>query len=190
MSLRYIVTDNMLRSKKIVLLYRDPRDVLVSLFFHMRKRSEHATEKHISEFIFNKGHGIYQIVRVMNQWRERLKRHPQIFWISYEELKSDTVGRLRSLLEFLNFSIFDEALVREAVTFAEFEKMKKMEATGAFGTKILKPGNPLDPDSFKVRKGKVGDYVNHFSDEDLILLDTAVSDLDPFFGYQTGKDFR
>jgi len=187
---KYIVTDRMLESKKIVLLYRDPRDVLVSLFFHMRSRSAHSTEKRISAFIFNKSHGIRQIVKVMNHWRERLRGHPQTFWISYEDLKSDTAGRLSSLLKFLDFSIFDEAIVRQAVSFAEFEKMKKMEAKGAFGTKILKPGDPQDPDSFKVRKGKVGDYVNHFSHEDLIQIDAAVSDLDPFFGYQAVEDFR
>ena len=182
---KYIITDNMLKSKKVVLLYRDPRDVLVSLFFHMRKRSEHRAEKQIADFIFNKRHGIQQIVKVMNQWRERLKGHPDIFWIAYEELKVDTLGRLTELLKFLDFSVLDEEIARQAVTFSEFESMKKMEAKGAFVTRILKPGDPLDPDSFKVRKGKVGDYVNHFSSEDLILLDRAVADLDPFFGYQS-----
>lgn len=182
---KYIVPDSMLKSKKIVLLYRDPRDVLVSLFFHMRKRSELTAEKQIADFIFNKHHGIQQIVKVMNQWRERLKEHPDIFWIAYEELKSDTLGRLTALLKFLNFGVLDEGIARQAVAFAEFESMKKMEAKGTFGTKILKPGDPLDPDSFKVRKGKVGDYVNHFSGEDLILLNRAVADLDPFFGYQS-----
>jgi len=182
---KYIVTDTMLKSKKIVLLYRDPRDVLVSLFFHMRKRSEHKAEKQMSDLLFDKHHGIQQIVKVMNKWRERLKDHPNIFWIAYEELKTDTLGRLTALLEFLDFGVFDQEIARQAVAFAEFESMKKMEAKGTFGTKILKPGDPLDPDSFKVRKGKVGDYVNHFSNGDLILLDRAVADLDPFFAYDS-----
>ena len=36
--------------------------------------------------------------------------------------------------------------------------MKKLEAAGAFDSKILKPGNVTDPESFKVRRGKVGGY--------------------------------
>jgi hypothetical protein len=63
--------------------------------------------------------------------------------------------------------------------------MKKMEADGAFDVKIIRPGIPSDPESFKVRKGKVGGYVNHFTPEELLRLDQALVKLHPFFNYAT-----
>ena len=183
---KYIIPDRDIASRKIVLLYRDPRDVLVSLYFHMRKRSQTRTKLDIAEFIHDKRHGIFSIVRVMNQWHNRFAKLPNAFWISYEALKYDAQHQLHTLIKFLTSNNADSKLVREAVSFAEFDSMKKMEAKGAFGTSILKPGDISDPDSFKVRRGVVGGYVEHFSENDLLLLDQAVAKLDPFFGYHIG----
>ena len=180
---KFIVPDKFLRSKKVVVLYRDPRDVLVSLFFHKSKRSEIKTQKNISDFISDKRHGIDLIINVMNQWRERLENSSNCFWLSYEDLKRDTFTSFKEVLNFLNFTVINEDFIQQAITFSEFKNMKKMEAEGSFGSKIMRPGDQSDPDSFKVRKGIVGGYMNHFSDEDLHRLDQAVSGLHPFFGY-------
>lgn len=180
---KYIIPKKMLWSKKVVILYRDPRDVLVSLYFHKRKRSEKPTEKALIDFISDRRHGIQLIIRVMNQWRHRLEHHPACYWVSYEALKHDTLETFLGVLEFLIPYNIRESLVQQAVAFAEFENMKKMEAEGTFGSKILKPGTTSDPDSFKVRKGVVGGYVNHFSDRDLQHLDREVAKLHPFFNY-------
>jgi hypothetical protein len=180
---KYIIPKKMLWSKKVVVLYRDPRDVLVSLYYHKRKRSERRTEKTIKDFMSDRRHGIPLIVHVMNQWRHRLEHHPACYWVSYEALKHDTLEAFLGVLGFLIPNNIKEPLARQAVAFAEFENMKKMEADGAFGSKIIRPGIPSDPDSFKVRKGKVGGYVNHFSNEDLQRLDGEIAKLNPFFNY-------
>ena len=44
--------------------------------------------------------------------------------------------------------------------------MQKLEAAGAFDSKILRPGDVRDPESFKVRRGKVGGYREYLSAED------------------------
>jgi hypothetical protein len=75
-------------------------------------------------------------------------------------------------------------LVREAVAFADFENMKKMEANNEFGTTILRARNVSDPDSFKVREGKVGGFAKHFEQADIDYLNRALSELDPFYGYR------
>ena len=71
----------------------------------------------------------------------------------------------------------------KAIEFTEFENMKKMEAEDRFKTNILRPGDPSDPDSFKVRRGKIGGYVHYFREGELPLLERSIADLDPFFGY-------
>ena len=54
----------------------------------------------------------------------------------------------------------------EALRFSSFENMKQLEATGGIQNKILAPGDPNDPESYKVRHGKVGAFADYLSPED------------------------
>ena len=47
----------------------------------------------------------------------------------------------------------------------------------------MKPGDKDNPQSFKVRKAKVGGYRDYFTDEQCAQLDVMVAELDPIFGY-------
>ena len=181
---KYIVPDKILQSKKVLVLYRDPRDVLVSLFFQKSKRSKTKTSKDMVDFISDKHHGIHLIVRVMNQWRKRLEMHPDVFWVSYENLRQNSLDTYMDVVQFLNFSVIHKDLAQQAIEFAQFENMKRMETKGVLDNRIMRPGDPADQDSFKVRKGIVGGYVKYFSVKDLVSLDKEVSKLDPFFDYQ------
>src|SRR6266568_1678270 len=71
--------------------------------------------------------------------------------------------------------------------FTQFENMKKMEAAGAFDSKILRPGDVRDPESFKVRRGKVGGYREYLSVEDQDYASAALTKLDPRLGYALGE---
>jgi hypothetical protein len=180
---KYIVPTSVLRTKKVILLYRDPRDVLVSLYFHLTRRADKNRQLRIVDLMKDRKFGIHRIVQVLNCWRKRLENHPECFWLSYENMKNDTVGMLQGVIEFIGFEKNREELIREAVAFSEFENMQKMEAKGVFKSKILQPGDPSDPDSFKVRKGKVGGYVKHFSREEICFLNKAIVELDSFYPY-------
>jgi len=51
----------------------------------------------------------------------------------------------------------------------------------------VRPGDGGNPDSFKVRRGKVGGYRDYFTPEQIRVIDAMVEDrLDPVFGYTTG----
>ena len=182
---KYMIPDKFLMTKKVVLLYRDPRDILVSLYYHKTKRSDKRAHMNIVDLITDKRSGINRIVKVLNNWRQRLENHPDCFWISYEDLRRDTFKKFMEILRFVGPNRVSEDLARQAVKFTEFKNMKKMEANGEFKSKILQPGDPSDPDSFKVREGKVGGYVRHFSKDELCYLDRAVALLDAFYGYDT-----
>ncbi len=137
----------------------------------------------IGEFIRHPRFGIKNIVFVLNRWHERLQGHPATMLLRYEDLRSDTPGELERLLHFCGFEDVDTALVQEAVDFAAFENMKKMEAKGAFSEQAMKPADSNDPASFKVREGKVGGYAKHFTEDELRYLDEAVGELDGYLGY-------
>jgi len=184
---KYLIADDMLLTKKVVLLYRDPRDVLVSLYFHKSRRSDRKMHMELSEFMGNSQDGIHRIVEVLNIWRQRLLSHPCCHFISYEALQRDTYGILAELIRFIGLEPLNEEKARQAVKFAAFSNMQQMEAKGEFGSQILKPSDPDDPDSYKVREGKVGGYRKHFTQGQLDYLDRAVARLDPFFGYSAGR---
>jgi hypothetical protein len=187
---KYLLTDDVLLKKKVILLYRDPRDVLVSLYFHKTRRSERKIRIDLDDFIGNPKDGIHRIVAVLNIWRQRLHSHPCCHWISYEALQNNTYSGLAESIRFIGLEPFSEEMARQAVGFAAFGNMKQMEARGEFDSQILKPSNPDDPNSFKVREGKVGGYRKHFSPEQLRCLDQAVARLDPFFGYSASQSIK
>ena len=66
----------------------------------------------------------------------------------------------------LGVSAPDANIFREALEFSRFENMQKLEAAGAFDSNILHPGDVRDPESFKVRRGKVGGYREYLSADD------------------------
>ncbi len=180
---KYVIPDKFLMTKKVVLLYRDPRDILVSLYFHMAKRSKKRVHIKLADLLWNQNIGIRRIIQVLNEWRQRLENHPSCFWISYEDLKFDPFKNFVNILRFIFLNRVSEDLAKQAVEFADFKNMKKMEAKGEFKSKILQPGDPSDPDSYKVREGKVGGYVHHFSKEELCYLDRAITGLSTFYDY-------
>jgi hypothetical protein len=190
---RYIVPDNVLSTKKVILLYRDPRDVVVSLYFQLVKRSRKKdvrSRKNMTQLdlVVGDSNRMARIVKVMNDWRKRLENHSDCLWVSYEDLMVDPHREFVEILRHIGFDTINEDLAAEAIEFSKFENMKKMEAEDQFNTNILRPGDPSDPDSYKVRKGEVGGYMNYFSEDELPFLDKSIEDLDPFYGYNKTSD--
>ncbi len=187
---KHLIPDKVAFEKKLIILSRDPRDMVVSRYFHVTKNE--VDPRHlgtISKFIRDERCGIRPIVTILNNWRMRFAAHPRCLWINYEALRTDTVSEFRRILEFIEGSgRADEAALLEAVRFSDFENMKRMEKKGEIKSEVLKHRNPGDPDSFKVRSGVVKGYLKHFGPEDLSYLDDAVSELDPFYGYGKGLE--
>jgi alcohol sulfotransferase len=60
--------------------------------------------------------------------------------------------------------------------------MKKLEEENLFGNKRLVPGDKGTPNSYKVRRGKVGGYRDYFNERELTTIDELVrSGLSPYY---------
>jgi hypothetical protein len=68
--------------------------------------------------------------------------------------------------------------------------MQKMEAAGTFDSKILQPRDMHDPESFNVRRGKIGGYVDYLRASDIEYANEAMSALDQRFGYNLREERR
>ena len=151
-----------IRYPRVIYLVRDGRDVAVS-YWH-RKRVRGFVYDGFSDFLkrFLDGAlgscGSWQ-GHVLN-WLEGSSRIPFLL-VRYEDLKADTLGELGRIVEFLEIP-HDQTVLLHAVEASSFSRMRQMEASG-------KPNMPTSQNGFEIRKGKVGDWRNYFSqpDEDL-----------------------
>jgi len=125
------------------------------------------------------------IIDAMNDWINEFSGRDNFTLVRYEALRASPSEHFRDLLAVLGESTPDTAMFQEALEFSRFENMQKLEAAGAFDSNILHPGDVRDPESFKVRRGKVGGYREYLSLEDQKYAADALMKLDPRFGYNS-----
>jgi hypothetical protein len=186
------------RGKRVVLLVRDPRDVAVSQYFQWKYRMlprkkelnfypPHGAEVEIFDFVSNPDCGIPRIVDYFNGWARAMPMMGEdLLMIRYEDMRADPAAALQRAVTHTGTPGSPEH-IEAARDYAAYENMKKREATSegmrASGQRV-KPGDENNPDSFKVRRGKVGGYRDYFTPEELRAVDAMVEGrLDPVFGY-------
>ena len=127
--------------------------------------------------------GLCAIVNVMNDWLNEFSQRDNFVLVRYEALRASPAEHFRDLLAVLGESSPYANAFQEALEFSRFENMQKLEAARAFDSNILHPGDARDPESFKVRRGKVGGYREYLSAEDQQFAAEAMTKLDRRFGY-------
>jgi hypothetical protein len=161
--------------RKVVLLVREPRDILVSSYCHLSKRTRtDAFAGPISEFIRSDRYGIEKILTYYNIWNASLATLPATFLLRYEEMHADPRGRLRAILDFLGVEGIPDAGIERAVEYASFGNMKKLEEKRYFDSRKMKPGQAEDEESYKVRRGVVGGYGEYLGPDDIRYIEDVV----------------
>jgi Sulfotransferase domain len=185
---KYLIPAKELRRAKIILLARDPRDTFVSLYLQMTRRDpgtrEKFKQKTVSHLLRDERFGIHAIVGTMNDWMDEFSHRPDFTLIRYESLRASPAEQFCNLLATVGEKKLDTSIFQAALDFSEFDNMKKLEAAGAFDSKILRAGDVRDPESFKVRRGKIGGYEDYLSAEDRQYATDALTKLDHRFGYE------
>lgn len=186
---KYLVPASELRRAKIILLARDPRDAFVSHYVQLVRRSadtpNELKQKTLSELLRDDAFGIGAIVDTMNRWLKEFGRRKNFLLVTYEALRADPAKTFPTLLAALGETPPDRDAFAHALAFSEFENMKRLEAAGAFDSKILRPGDVTDPESFKVRRGKIGGYKEYLSEKDQRYVAEVLKQLHPDFGYSS-----
>jgi len=184
------------QNKKVIFLVRDPRDVIVSNYFEQSKRitifgtSGHQTQPttfdgNLSAFINQEIGGFDTILTYYNIWAANRNVPKGFHLVRYEDMKSDTHRVLRKILDFLELCNISDETIDEAVSFASFENMRRMEIGGEFKARMMKPADTTDNESYKTRRGEVGGYNNYLSHAEIrSLSDKIRNNLDEYFGYK------
>ena len=181
---------------KVVLLARDPRDVAVSQFFQwqyrmkpnkkiLNKYPDQGAAVSIFDFIMDRDAGLPKVIEFMNLWAKERERMQGFFLLRYEDLRAAPEATLGALLEFMG-TPGTAAEIREAVEFSSYENMKKMEQKKTFwlsGGRMV-PKDRDNPNTYKVRRAKVGGYRDYFDDDQVARIEELVdTNLSPCFGY-------
>jgi hypothetical protein len=187
--------------KKVVLLIRNPLDVAVSQFFQWKFRMrpgkkalnqypEHGSDIEIYDFLMDPDAGLTKIIDYLNLWASEAGKIKDLLIVRYEDMRSNTGEVLEKILSFLG-TPGEQDEIQEAVRFASVENMRSMETKRTFwlsGSRMVAK-DKSNPNSFKVRKAKVGGYRDYFDDSQIQTLNQLVADrLDSIFGYEFTPD--
>ncbi|MET0363575.1 MAG: sulfotransferase domain-containing protein [Sphingobium sp.] len=158
----------------VILLVRDPRDVMVSSYFHAT-RHKHRFSGDIGSFLADRQQGVAAFIQYLNGWADRTADRDMIV-LSYEVMSHDPVMEIGRLLRFLGLTVDHDALDK-AVAASRFDAMRKLEQQDGI------PGHDYDrtdEQSLRMRKGKVGGYSEHLkADDALYILDQCNNRLTP-----------
>lgn len=175
----------MFRNKKLVLLVRDPRATMVSLFHDHTKRNFWYKGNNHSKFIRDQNWGLTKVIGFLNSWAGEVKRRgcKDVLIIRYEDLYLNTAEELKKFLNFLGIKYTDE-VIAEAMQYGSVDNMRKMELSNALKDYRMRPANEKDQQSYRTRKCKLGSFKEELKEEDLDYIDEELSKrLDPMFNY-------
>jgi hypothetical protein len=187
--------------KKVILLVRRPQDVAVSQYFQWKYRMParkkglnqypaHGEDLSLYEFVMHPRVGLPGIVDFMNGWAGELPSLRDHLLLRYEDMHADPAANLRRMVVFLGMQP-DDQRVEEAVRFASVDNLRELERRRFFrGSGIrMRAKDRSNPDSYKVRRAKVGGYRDYLEDDQLARIDALVqSRLSPVFGYHDTDD--
>jgi hypothetical protein len=180
--------------QKVVFLVRDPRDVAVSFYYHVKHRAgpRELRRKKIPEaaraldpdsFVLDPHFGAARAIAYLNRWAAERAELTHTHLLHYENLVADTTSAFTALIDFIG-QPSDPSLVAEVVDFASFESLQRKEREGFFDSDRLGQTRAGDPETGKVRQGRVGGYRDRLRPETVRALDRLVRDtLDPVYGY-------
>jgi hypothetical protein len=175
------------RKKRVIFLIRDPRDVLVSHYWHLtlRKRQFHDS---LSDFVKHPWWGIDRVIAFMEGWYEHRHVPVDFLLVRYEDLQQDAAAQLRRVLTFVNLPDISDETVRTAVDYASFENMRRMSLNELADNPRFATPDRDAPESFKVRKGEVGGYTDYLSTADMEYIEERMRrGLPAVFGYTPSR---
>lgn len=155
-------------SSKVIYLERDPRDVMVSLYFQITGRfNDFFNYKgSMSEFIRDDYFGAKNLCRFREIWSNLTKEY-NFLKITYEDAHEDMQTVINNILNYSNMQRKKEYIVK-AIENANFPKMKKVEDNNLFDKPWLRKRQGCN----KVREGKVGGFREYLENEDIVYLNS------------------
>ena len=157
---------------RIVYVYRDPKDVLVSYWHFVSKlRGKELPPLSLDEMLeqFVTGISPYGSYwdHVLGYWKASLECPNRVLFLKYDEMKSDPAGHVKRLAEFMEQAFSPEEErdggVDEIVKLCSFENLSNLEVNKTGNRRADQPFVGSNDAYF--RRGQVGDWKSHLTAE-------------------------
>ncbi|XP_059650696.1 flavonol 3-sulfotransferase-like [Cornus florida] len=157
---------------RIVYIFRNPKDVFVSSWYHMKKlRGKELPPLSLEEGVDMFCKGVYHFGpywdHVLGYWNASLESPEKVLILTYEDMKKDIFTCVKRLAEFLGqtFSSEEErdGVVEDIVKLCSFDNLSNLEVNKT-GVQQFTANIAIENNVF-FRKGEVGDWQNHLTDE-------------------------
>ncbi|XP_046447169.1 sulfotransferase 1 family member D1-like [Daphnia pulex] len=149
---------------KVVYVARNPKDVIVSYFFHHRLIKFHYFDGDLQSFAhrFMQDQVFYSpyFGQILSAW-ERAKTDENVLYLFYEDLKKDLRGGIERVAQFLGKSLSEDQLGK-LTQHLTFENLSK---NSAVNKEDGKTSGSFNENGQFMRKGETGDWEKHFSPE-------------------------
>lgn len=174
-----------------IILYRDPRDVFVSFYFHERNQLNRGVRLAIQKYFdFEAEKDVMKSFQTYLRLKLTMSTEPfftyQQFYdswsrcnkkcaVTYERLHKDPVNELSNILTFLGVDL-DQDKINHAIEYNTFEQVTKRK----YGEN--RSAGKEDQTKFQ-RKGVTGDWLNYFNDESKELIEMHMGSMMREMGY-------
>jgi Sulfotransferase domain len=166
------LTVDFFRFRKVILLIRDPRDVVVSMYHERTKRGmQPVFTGSLDQFIREPIGSFDTLLKFYDVWLRRRKPGKRTLVVRYEDMHLRPENELRRIVDFIGLKDIGDAEISDAIKFTMFDRMREMERNNTMNNWRLAPGDPADSNSFKTRRGKVGGYRDELTDEEIEWLE-------------------
>lgn len=162
--------------KKAIYIVREPKDVLVSYYFHSLKFGEF--NSNIDDFCNRFIEGRFAFGKWSDHVDSWLNQCENLLVIKYEDLLDDTPYWLNESLIFLGYKKPSKEMIEMAVEKGRFEQMQSIE-----NSKNIFKGSSMNDSLNFIRKGIKGDFVNHLSPQQIERLNYYFEEKRIFLGY-------
>ena len=153
-----------------VFLVRSPGDVIVSWFHHMTRHDGRLAGKSMIEFAADPDWGVPDLVSYLASWEPHLD-DPNVTVVTYEQLRAAPVEAFGRLAAGLGIEA-TPAQLEAALEAASVDRMRKVEAQS--GSWQPHDYDLADPDARRVRKAKVGGWLEEMDEETVALMISEV----------------
>lgn len=178
-----------LAGQRTLILFRDPKDVLVSYFFQIKYRDRRnwwgrldaplrRRPDNLSDFILTSGI-TDRFFDFYNALAVRLPSASACRVVHYEEMREKPREAFSGILNFCSLPPVESCLAA-ALKESDFSAMKKAEERG-IAHSILRTEKGAPAEAFKVRRGKIGGYRDYLSTAEIEYIDERARGLAPIF---------
>lgn len=155
------LTPQGLPNTKYIFLLRNPKDVAVSMYHHLRGKKSISYQNNWNDFfeLYLSGQVHYGSWFDFHlHWEKFLSSRQQVLYLTYEELKKNIKTCLSQLAAFLEIKVSAEVIDKVAIG-SKLEEMKKNDKADCNWMRTNQNEAP------HLRKGIVGDWRNYFTEE-------------------------